>query len=437
MKRAQEYRMQFERRRFLKMMAAAGLTLPARMPLRAGDEPVKLDFWDMRNGPEATFVKAGEDLAARYNASHPGVQVSYESQEWTDWPQLFYIAVSSGTAPDLSTGGSFQAMQYYDRGEIAVLDDVVADLKRSGEDRDFLPGTLDYMVHDGHTIALPWAIDVRVIYYRKDLFAKAGIQPPRSWDELRAAARAITSKGQYGCVMAGAALLGMHALFVLILNNGGGLFSSDGRVDMMTDRNLEAFTFLSNMVKDGSVNPACWKFSSTDAEQAFLTTGGAILFDSPGLQVAFPDQLDKIGLLSPPAGLHGDKGTISWIPNVMLYKQGKHPEQAKAFLKWWLANDKPMWTEGRCSRLPVRSSFAADPYFQSDPIVKKVIEEWVPVGKSLGEHKKGAFSSLNQLEGYGPMNVLLRDLLTGKDPTESAALADARLKTLLESPANK
>src|SRR5215831_8735106 len=421
------------RRNFLKTLGAGAAAAAFGAPRLHGRSPVPtVRFWDMRVGPEKIYPQAAEHLVGQYNAQNPSVQVSYESEEWTDWPQLFSLALSSGIAPDLSTGGSYQAMQYYDKGAILELDDLVADLKASGDDKDFLPGALDFMTYKGHTIALPWGVDLRVIYYRKDLFAKAGIPVPGSWREIREAARALTYGDQYGFVVSGTARLATQTLLALILNNGGGLFTADGEIDMMNDRNAEAFRFFSNLAKDGSMNPGSTKFGQPEAQQAFLSGRGAMFIDTMGMQTDFPDQTDKIGLLPPPTGPHGDKGTISWIPNVMIYKRTKNPDAAKAFLKWWSAHQKPMWTEGHCTRLPARASIAADPYFQNDPITKQILEQWLAVGKSPGAHKKEIFPALNDLEGNGPMMTLAHDLLEGRDVVASMQTAENRLKALMK-----
>src|SRR5690242_17834091 len=209
--------MRTHRRNFLKMLGAGAASAAAAglgpRSLRADASPATIRFWDMRVGPGQIYASVANQLIREYNAETPSSHVYYELEEWADWPQLFSLALSARMPPDISTGGSYQAVEYYDKGAILELDDVVADLKASGEDKDFRPGTLDYMTYKGHTIALPWAIDLRVIYYRKDLFAKAGIPMPTTWAEIQSAAKSLTRDGQYGCVLPGNALLAMHMMF--------------------------------------------------------------------------------------------------------------------------------------------------------------------------------------------------------------------------------
>ncbi len=77
----------------------------------------------------------------------------------------------------------------------------------------------------------------------------------------------------------------------------------------------------------------------------------------PGLSGRLPKIAEKIGVLKPLTGPHGEQGTISWVNNIMLYKQGKHPAETKEFLKWWSEHEKELWTKGHVTQLPVRKSF--------------------------------------------------------------------------------
>ena len=425
------------RRKFLKSVAA-GMTamVPIRGPFaRGASDPISLKFWDMRVGPAGVYGNAARTVVERYNSLNPKISVSYELEEWSEWPQLFSIALGADMAPDLSTGGAYQAAQFFERGQIVPLDEVLDDLKRTGEDKDFISGALDQMVYNGHTVALPYAMDLRVIFYRRDLFAKANVKAPATWDELRAAARTLTRDGCYGLVVGSIGGLGGQYMLLFMLNNDGGLFDRDGNPDVMNSRNVEAAEFLWNLGKDGSIHPNSLRLVGDDARKEFLEGRAAMIVDGPGLQAYLQEQRDKIGVLAPPIGPHGDKGTTAWFPNVMVYEQSKNPDSAKQFARWWVANHKALWTEGHCSHIPVRKSILADTYFQDDPILADIVQKWAPVGKGLGWHQPGVFPFLNTLDGYGPMEVLTRDLIAGKDPKVSLQLTETRLKALMANAA--
>ena len=320
--------------------------------------------------------------------------------------------------------GAYQSVQLYDQGAIRPVDDVIAELKKSGEFDDFQPGSIDTLRYNDHYVALPWAADIRVWYYRKDLLEAAHQQPPTNWDEFAKVAKATTGNGKYGLVDSGDTG-GSQIIYTVILNNGGGLFSPDRKLALMSDRNVEAVTALANMVKDGSVSPASAGYSYDDARSAFQRGEAAFMLDTPGAIDSAPDAVKpKIGILPPPTTPHGDKGTVYWINNIMIYTQSKHPEEDKAFMLWWSKNQKPLWTKGHSTELPIRKSIAIDPYFVDNPATAQIIKEYIPVGKTTATAAKGIFPSLNDLEGEGTFQSFVQQLWQGKPVPDMFSTAE-------------
>ncbi|WP_244669947.1 sugar ABC transporter substrate-binding protein [Kaistia sp. 32K] len=413
----------------LASIAAAALIGLAPIAASA-QEAVKLNFWDMIWGPPE-YIDSAKELVAQFNKEHPEIQVEYRSVPWNNWYQTFVTAISSGTAPDLSTGAGYQAVQLYDQGAIRPIDDVVEELKKDGELADFLPNTVDTLRYDDHYVALPWGLDIRVWFYRKDLLEQAGVKVPTTWEELRAAAKATTKDGRYGIVASGDTG-GSHFLYNALLNNGGGLFTPDRKLDLKNERNVEAFEALAGMVADGSVSPASTGYNSDDRRSAFNRGHAAFTLDGPGLIAQAGDQAANIGVVPPLAGMHGDKGTIFWVNNIMVYEQTKHPEETKTFLKWWSKNQLPLWTKGNSGQLPARASIAADDYFKKDDARAYVLEHYVPVGKTTATNAAGIFPALNDLEGEGAMQAFAQQLWQGKPVGPIVDTAESRLKSILK-----
>jgi len=392
---------------------------------------VTLNFWDMIWGPPE-YIETAKKLVDSFNAQNPQIQVKYRSVPWSNWYQTFVTAIGAGTAPDLSTGAGYQAVQLTDMGAIRPMDDVVAELKQAGTLEDFRPGTVERLRYNNHYVAIPWAVDIRVWFYRKDRLAAAGIAPPTSWAELREAAKKLTTPDVSGLTVSGDTG-GSHYLYTLMLNNGGGLFDENRHLTAASPRNVEALGFLSDLVHDGSVSPASAGYDSDGRRRAFLQGQAAFILDGPG----FPDSApaasrDQIGVLPPLKGPHGDQGTIAWVNNIMIYNQTKYPEQTKTFLKWWSANQLPLWTEGHSRNLSARKSFAADPYFQGDPRRKFIIESYLPLGRTTGTSAPGIFPSLNTIEGDGVMQSLTQEILQGKDVAPALARAEEKLKVIVQ-----
>ncbi|WP_240689425.1 sugar ABC transporter substrate-binding protein [Ammoniphilus sp. YIM 78166] len=392
---------------------------------------VNLQFWDMVWGPPE-YIDTAKKLVAQFNKEHPNIQVTYQSTPWNNWYQTFSTAIASGTAPDISTGGGFQAFQFYDQDAILPIDDVVEEWRKEGKLEDFFPGAVETLKYDGHYVALPWALDIRVPWYNKELFEKAGVDVPKNWAEFREAAKKLSNgKGQYGMV-APSDTGGTQYLYTLMLNNGGGIFTPDRKVEFSNERNMEAIQFFADMVADGSVNPNGSGFKGDDAIKSFGQGDAAIIIRNPGFRSHLPEMMDKIGMMEPLEGPHGDKGTIMWVNNLMIYKQSKHPEEAKVFMKWWSENNLPLWSEGHSNQLSARVSFSKDAFFQNNPDTKQVYDQWVPVGKTLAARSEGAFPALNEIEGEGVMQTMMQELIMGKDPKATLDKAEAKIKQIVK-----
>ena len=414
------------------ILSVAATATAAFLSLSTSQAEVDVQFWDMIwGGPE--YIDAGKALVAQFNQEHPEINVTYRSIPWANWYQTFVTAIGSGTAPDISTGAGYQAVQLYDQNAILPIDDVISDWKAKGKLDDFFPNTIDVLKYDNHYVALPWAIDIRVWYYRKDLLEKANLKPPTNWEEFKTDAKALTDSkaDQYGMVTAGDTL-GMHLLLTLLLNNGGGLFTKDRKLDLTSNLNMEALKFLGDLVQGHFVYPASAGYSGEDAFSAFSQGKAAFFLNNPGITARLSKVADKIGLIPPLTGPHGDKGTIFWVNNIMLYKQGKHPAETKLFLEWWSEHQKDLWTKGHNTQLPVRKSFAADPYFQDNPETKFILDNYLPIAKTTATHATEIFPKLNDVEGEGALQTLSQSILQGKDVGSSAKAAADRLNSVLE-----
>ncbi len=430
------------RRQFLKATAAIGVVTPilaACAPVATApggaSAPVSeavpdVEYWDMVWGPPE-YVDTGKKLVDQYNSSQGKYKVTYQSTPWANWYQTFLTAIGSGTAPDISTGAGYQAVYFYSQGAIEPIDDVIEDLKAAGKIDDSIPGSVETLRWDDHYVAIPWNTDIRTVLYRKDLLEKAGISAPAaSWDEFAEQIKTLTTGDQVGFVVQGNETGGTHILFMLMFNNEGGWFTPDRQVDTYYERNVEAMQYFSDLVKSGAVHPGSAGFTGDDALKVFSEGGAAYYIAGPSTALRVPDGQGAVGV--PWTGPHGDKGTISWINNRMIYSQSQQKDGAKDLMKWLFDNELALFTEGHCDSLPTRTSFFADPYFTERPHVQQVLEQWIPIGKPSGYRYPSIFPELQTIEGEGFMFTLLTDLLQGKDVNESLTKVDSALKAIMK-----
>ena len=112
---------------------------------------------------------------------NPGSTLTIEEQEWDGLVERLTTALSSESeTPDVVEIGNTQAPTFTSAGAFADLTDQLDDL---GGD-DLLPGFVDGATVDGETYAVPYYAGSKYVFYRKDLFEKAGLEVPTTIEEF-------------------------------------------------------------------------------------------------------------------------------------------------------------------------------------------------------------------------------------------------------------
>lgn len=150
--------------------------------------------------------RARRSVFDQFSRDHPEIKLERYASLRMQGPTAesgILMAYAGGTAPDVVYTNFRLLKQYVGQGFLRPLDDLVA------QNPDALgrvrPRVLDELRVDGRIYSVPYSQFVQALYYRKDLFRAAGLdpnKPPTNWDEFYQAAAALTDpdKGQYGFV---------------------------------------------------------------------------------------------------------------------------------------------------------------------------------------------------------------------------------------------
>ena len=150
------------------------------------DEVTVVRFWAM--GREAEVV--GEMLAD-FEREHPGVRVDLQKLPWTAAHEKLLTAFAGDSLPDLCLLGNTWIPEFAALGALEPLESYVK-ASHVVDPADYFPGIWDINVVDGRLLGVPWYVDTRLLFYRRDLLAAAGYDaPPRTWDEWRAMLAAV------------------------------------------------------------------------------------------------------------------------------------------------------------------------------------------------------------------------------------------------------
>lgn len=149
-------------------------------------QPGSLRFWAM--GREAEI--AG-DLLAEFEREHAGIRVRIEQLPWSAAHEKLLTAFAGNVLPDVAQLGNTWLPELATLGALEALDARVAaapDLPAA----DYFGGIWDTNVVDGRLYGVPWYVDTRVLFYRRDLLSAAGIaEVPTRWDGFQAALHAL------------------------------------------------------------------------------------------------------------------------------------------------------------------------------------------------------------------------------------------------------
>ena len=252
---------------------------PRRGPLKSLSRPnastAPITFWDMEWGASA-YNTEGAALVAQYNKLYPKYQRSLTRR--SPGPAgTRSMRLRSRPIPTLTgaPGAGYQTFQFSQAGAIQPLDDLVAQMTKDGIVADFEPGTLDVLKYQGHYVAIPWEINIRVLYYRKSIL---GSDVPKTWDDLLTLGKALKKKGIYVLNSAGnASFNGWQFLPIMfMLGNGGGFFNAKGEPDTLSAANVEAVEFMLQLSKDGYLDPASISSTRLPSVRVWFGQSGAV-----------------------------------------------------------------------------------------------------------------------------------------------------------------
>lgn len=153
---------------------------------RRADDRVVIRFWAM--GREAEVVGA---LIPQFEREHPGLRVDLQQIPWTAAHEKLLTAYAADALPDICQLGNTWVPEFAELNALEPLQTYV-DASAVVDQTDYFQGIWDTNVIDGRVYGVPWYVDTRLLFYRKDLLAAAGYaQPPTTWAEWRAAMTAI------------------------------------------------------------------------------------------------------------------------------------------------------------------------------------------------------------------------------------------------------
>jgi multiple sugar transport system substrate-binding protein len=381
---------------------------------------IGLVWWNTTDGPAEKYQPAVEKLVRQFNETNDkNIQVTVEHIGDNAYEMLL-TAVSSGNAPDAAVSWSPHPMLFGLSGEGLALNSIVDAWKAEGSPiiNDVDQAMWDFnTAPDGTIYGLPYRYDPRIMTYRKDWFEKAGITAmPKTWDEflevLRKLKKAYPDK--IPLLVGGAQYNAIHAIIGFGANNNTGWFDADMQPAMTSKEWIEMLQFFGIMRAEGLISEGSAAYTGDAMDKMYVAGEGAIMYRGVPSVVRGTEVEAVSGIMPPLQGWSGDKQqTYAWVTGAFGLKQTDHPEETKAWLKWWSENNIIMWTEGACSNLPIRKSYQQNPAIQGDRFLKETVDS-IAFGCVTNTYPVPyMYLEFGQIEGEGIPGDALREVMGG------------------------
>jgi multiple sugar transport system substrate-binding protein len=190
-----------------------------------------------------TEGKAITKALPEFERAHPGIDVRVTDVPNEASHEKYLAAIAGQSTPDVALMGTTWMAEFAGTG---ALEPVPADMDLSS----FFPSSVATTLVAGTRYGVPWYVETRALFYRTDIARRAGVRrPPRTWDELKAMARAMQREGgaQYGIHLSTSNWLE----FLPFVWQAGGDVLQDDRVVLDSPEAAEAFTFYKSFFDEG------------------------------------------------------------------------------------------------------------------------------------------------------------------------------------------
>lgn len=285
------------------------------------------------NAPAVQTIQELTDDWAEKNPQH-NVKAVYAGN-YVETTTKALTAAKAGKAPNVAVLLASDIFTLVEEDVVMPITDIAT----SEEDKKWLDGFyagfMKDAVLDGKTYGVPFQRSTPVLYYNKDAFKEAGLDPntpPKTWEEMITMGKKLIKKDENGNVTRWGTripTLGLGGAWLfggLVISNGSQLSEDNGiDVNLDTPEALSALNFLTDLSKEGVMSPGGQSWG--DTPKAFIEGNAASIWTSTG-NLAFVNKNAEfdwgVGFLP------GGKGPGAPVGggNFYMFKDGTDEEKA-------------------------------------------------------------------------------------------------------------
>ncbi|MFH7819693.1 ABC transporter substrate-binding protein [Neobacillus thermocopriae] len=321
----------------LMLIIPAGCSSSSSGDGKSKDGVITLKFWDFHADAEKKFF---QDLVKEYNELNKGkVKIEYTAFNQSDYTTTkLPVAFANEEGPDIFMVSPGDFTKYAKSGIMADLNPYFPE----GAKEDFLPAALDAVTYENKVLALPYELELLGLYYNKKMLADAGVEVPKTWDELKVAAEKLTTDKVAGLVLP--TDKGPYLNFIwypFLWQQGGSVLNKEGTKSTFNSPEVaKALDYWASFFKDGQA-PSKLQYGPWDAANIGTGTAAMTILGTwaiPNLETQYKDV--EIGLAPIPTPEGGKAATDAGGWKMAANANSKHVEEAAKFIMWCFAEDK-------------------------------------------------------------------------------------------------
>jgi multiple sugar transport system substrate-binding protein len=321
-------------------------------------------------GQKQAVYKYSEDYS---KASGVPVEVTWVP---TDYGTKLNAALAAGTGPDVFEDWITTIPSYARNGHAAPLDDLFTPAMKA----DYNARAIEQVTYNGKIYGVKIHSDLSLVYYRKSQFKAAGLKPPKTFAELLAAAKKLTTATRKGIYVGNN---GIGALADLMPASAGNFdFVKNNKVAFNSPRTIQALTALRQLNREKVLligAPAeWWEIDPFLNEQVAMQFSGGWAITKA--RKAFGDDF---GVFPWPAlDARGTPASFDGGFALMINSKSKNIDAAKKYIKkvWLDSTEVPVdWNTKYEFHVPPRKSVAKAANFDPEgpeAVAVDVIEKY-------------------------------------------------------------
>lgn len=282
-------------------------------------------------------------LKSEFEAQNPGINVEVSFISWEGMYEKYVLALKTGNAPDVLDIAVGWGYELANAGFLLPLDKYIE--KSETDFSDWMDGAWDTAVIGDSVYGIPYRGDCYCLFYNKDLFRKAGLdpnKPPQDWNEYLKYAITISSelKDVYGSgiISAGEPLNLTARVLPFVYQNNGSILNEDKTKAVINQKPaVEAIRWVTDLYTKYHVEPKS-NIQNNAVMLMELFKSGKIAM-AMGAQYNITEILNEtdieLGTAIMPANPDTGKRTVEmggW--NLTIPKDAKNPEAAFKFIEF-------------------------------------------------------------------------------------------------------